>query len=84
MKTEIPNEEELIAMSHVFDEFMSDFCVEYGMSPLEATGLFFARMTRLAQDFDYSANYGRLLKEIVKMHENTQTIMANNTSSAVH
>lgn len=84
MKVTMPSDEELIAMANVFDEFMLDFADEYQMSPLEVTGLFLARMTRLAKDLEYSHHYGRLLAEIVKMHENTQTLMANNTSTSIH
>lgn len=83
MNTQMPTNEELLVMAGAFDEFAMNFCQEHNMAPLAMTGVFLARMTKMAQEFEYPGEYTRLLIEIVKMNETTQAIMAD-TSTAIH
>ena len=83
MSKEIPSVEALQAMSNVFDEFAMEFCDEYGLSPLEMSGIFLARMTRMAEDMEYGDMFRRLLNEILQLREVPQATTTNN-STAIH
>lgn len=80
---QMPTHEELVAMANVFDEFMMEFCTEYNLSPLAASGIFLARMSKLATELEYQTQYKRLLTEIAVINETTQTFMANNASTTL-
>ena len=81
MSKEIPSVEALQAMSNVFDEFAMEFCEEYGLSPLEMSGIFLARMTRMAEDMEYGKLYRKLLQEILELHDLPQATTTNNSTS---
>ena len=81
MSKEVPSIEALQAMSNVFDEFAVEFCDEYKLSPLEMSGIFLARMTRMAEDIEYGDMYRRLLNEILQLHEVPQATTTNNSTS---
>lgn len=83
MNLEIPSEQELLAMAAEFDDFALEFCRKHNMAPLAMSGVFLARMTKMAQEFGYPVNYTRLLTEIVLMNETTQATFSNN-STAIH
>lgn len=74
-----PTNAELISMANEFDEFAMEFCEQNLMSPLAMSGVFLARMTKMAKDFGYPNEYTQLLTEIVKLHELTQAIDSNNS-----
>jgi hypothetical protein len=81
MSKRIPTNEELQAMSNVFDEFAIEFCDEYGLGPLEMSGIFLARMTRMAEDMEYGDMFRRLLNEILQLHEIPPATTTNNSTS---
>lgn len=81
--TEMPSNEELIAMAEAFDGFALDFCETNRMSPLAMSGVFLARMTKMANEFGYPDEYTRLLTEIVNMHVLSQAT-ASGDSTAIH
>ena len=83
MSLEIPSEEELLMMAAEFDDFALDFCEKHRLMPLAMSGVFLARMTRMAQQFGYPDNYTKLLTEIVMMNEISQATFSNN-STALH
>ena len=81
MSKGIPSNEELQGMSNVFDEFAMEFCEEYNLSPLEMSGIFLARMTRMAEDMEYGPMYRKLLNEILQLHEIPPATTTNNSTS---
>ena len=81
MSKEVPSIEALQAMSNVFDEFAIEFCDEYKLSPLEMSGIFLARMTRMAEDMEYGDMFRRLLNEILQLHEIPPATTTNNSTS---
>ena len=81
MSKEIPSVEALQAMSNVFDEFAMEFCEEYNLSPLEMSGIFLARMTRMAEDMEYGDMFRKLLNEILQLREIPPATTTNNSTS---
>jgi hypothetical protein len=78
---QLPNIEQLMEMSEEFDNFAVDFCEKYGLSPVEMSGIFLARMTRMAEDMEYGPLYRKLMVEITQLHEVPQPTTTNNSTS---
>ena len=81
MSKRLPPTEELMEMSEEFDNFAVDFCEHYELSPLEMSGIFLARMTRMAEDMEYRDMYRKLLNEILQLNEIPQATTTNNSTS---
>ena len=77
----LPSTEELMEMSEHFDNFAVDFCEHYEVSSLEMSGIFLARMTRMAEDMEYGKLYRKLLQEILELHDLPQATTTNNSTS---
>ena len=77
----MPSTEELMEMSEHFDNFAIDFCEHYEISSLEMSGIFLARMTRMAEDMEYGDMFRRLLNEILQLREIPQATTTNNSTS---
>ena len=81
MSKRLPSTEELMEMSEEFDNFAVDFCEHYELSPLEMSGIFLARMTRMAEDMEYGDMFRRLLNDIRQLHDLAQATTTNNSTS---
>ena len=76
-----PTDNELRQMANDFDGYLLEFCEHNLMSPLAASGLIMARLTNMAISFGYSEDYTKLLKEIARLHETTQSNKPGDSSS---
>jgi hypothetical protein len=61
MGVDMIDEEKIELISHSFDKFFHDMCVDNDFTPIEVSAAIQARLTRIAIDLDYTDFYERLV-----------------------
>lgn len=68
----IPSEKELVEITNSIDSFIMEMCENHKISPLNITGIFLARLTRLAREVGYTDDYEKLLTSVIVLNSEIQ------------